>query len=85
VRQGYVACLYGAVGIFAVLSLYLFRHFVIFGVPAAIIRCTITTWTLCILCRAIPAMHLLRHSNAFPLQMSRYGKFFLHRHKHNEP
>jgi hypothetical protein len=79
IRYGYSWCLYGAIGVFVLLSVYLFRLFVSVGTPGSLIRCVITTWTCALLCRALPAMHILRQQQAFPLPMSRYGQFFLRR------
>lgn len=69
VRYGLLLCLYGLVGLFASASLIMFRLFVDTGEAGPLLRCTITTWILLILCRAIPAMHSLRRQRAFPLPM----------------
>ncbi len=71
IRYGSLFCLYGVVGLFGSVSLSMFRLFVDTAEPDALLRCTISTWILLILCRAIPAMHRLRQQQVFPLSMSR--------------
>jgi len=85
VRYGYSWCLYSATGVFAFLSVYVFRLFVSVGTPGSLIRCVITIWTCVILCRALPAMRIVQQRQAFPLPMSRYGQFFLRRWTRKTP
>ena len=79
IRYGSSACLYGARGLFAGLSLY-FGALVVSGwIPYHMLRLGLSTWVFWRLHRALPLMKRLQREQAFPLPMSRYGARFLRR------
>jgi hypothetical protein len=79
IRYGSVVCLYMAIGVFAGLSVYFFALLVSSRTLAAGLRFVLSSWAVLILYRALPAMKILRVTHAFPLPMSRYGAWFVHR------
>ena len=82
VRYGSQTCLYMALGTFAVLSLTLLVLFVSSGKITVLVRYILSTWACYRLYRAVPLMRSLRHSDAFPLPMSRYGERILQHWRH---
>jgi hypothetical protein len=80
IRHGSCRCLYAATGLFTVLTGYFFCASVFWHTWRLAIRCVLSGYTASLLYRAISPMHRLQAQQAFPLQPSRYGAFFL-RHK----
>lgn len=79
IRYGSVACLYIATAVFTCLCGYFFSRVVSHVAPSQIVRLLLSGWAWYGLCRAIPAMHLLKKTHSAPVRTSRYGDFFLHR------
>jgi hypothetical protein len=85
IRYGSSACLYAATALFTGLSLYFGALVVSAWTPYYMLRLGLSVWALWRLCRAIPAMQLLRQEQAFPLPMSRYGERFVRRISSSQP
>jgi hypothetical protein len=79
IRYGRSACLYMAIGVFAGLMGYFGYAGVAHGTLRLATRFLLSGWAVFVLCRALPAMHVLQHTHAQPLQTSRFGAFFLRR------
>ena len=79
IRYGRPGCLYMAIGVFAGLMGYFGYVGVADGTLRPAIRFLLGGWAVFMLCRALPAMHVLQHTHSQPLQTSRFGEFFLHR------
>lgn len=79
IRYGSRICLHIALGTFTILSLWSLVVYVSSGKFALLVRYVLSAWAFVRLCRAVSIMHSLRHSNVFPLPMSRYGEIFLRR------
>jgi hypothetical protein len=79
IRYSSAVCLYTATGVFALLTGFngsrLFSH-LMFGQA---VRLLLSAWTLYGLCRALPAMSILKKTHAVPVRTSRYGDLFLRR------
>jgi hypothetical protein len=82
IRYGSQVCLYLALGTFIVLSLTMLVLYVSSGKVTILVRYMLSTWAGYRLYRAVPLMRSLRHSDAFPLPMSRYGERVLQRWRH---
>jgi hypothetical protein len=80
IRAGSLRCLYIATGVFAGLTGYLFYMGVSHGTLRPLLRLLLSGWAVFLLCRALPAMQVLKQTQSKPLQTSRFGEFFL-RHK----
>jgi hypothetical protein len=74
IRYGISTCLYAAIGVCSGLTLYFVVLVASAWTPYSMLRLTLSTWTLWRLCRAVPAMRMLRQTWAFPLPMSPYGE-----------
>ena len=79
IRYGSRVCLYIALGTFTILSLWSLVVYVSAGTFAFLVRYVLSTWAFVRLCRAVSIMQSLRHSNVYPLPMSRYGEIFWRR------
>lgn len=79
IRYGSRVCLYMALGIFTILSLWSLIVYVSAGTFTVLVRYVLSAWAFVRLCRAVSIMRSLRHSHAFPLPMSRYGEIVLRR------
>jgi hypothetical protein len=79
IRYGRPGCLYMAIGVFAGLMGYFGYVGVAHGTWRPAIRFLLSGWAVLVLCRALPAMHVLQQTHSQPLQTSRFGEFFLRR------
>ena len=79
IRHGSCRCLYAATGLFTVLTGYLFWASVSWQTLRPAVRCILSGYMASRLYRAISSMQQLLAQQAFPLQLSRYGAFFLRR------
>jgi hypothetical protein len=79
IRYGSLACLYIATVLFAGLSGYFGYISVAHGALRPLVRSLLSAWAVFLLCRALPAMWVLKQTHAKPLQTSRFGEFFLRR------
>ena len=79
IRYGSVPCLYAATGMFIGLTGYGFYNVAFQGTFSQAVRLACSGWALYGLCRALPAMYILKKTHAAPLRTSRSGQFFLHR------
>jgi RsiW-degrading membrane proteinase PrsW (M82 family) len=79
IRSGSSGCLYVATGLFVGLAGYFFAAGVLHGAWRAAVRFLLSGWSVVLLCRAVPAMHVLKQTRTKPLQTSRFGELFLRR------
>ena len=79
VRYGSLGCLYVAIGVFAGLTGYFFAVGVSHGTLRSVVRFLLSGWAVFLLCRALPAMYVLKQTQTKPLQTSRFGELFLRR------
>ena len=77
IRYGSKACLYTTIGVFACFSgVTLFKFASRFSL-LQLARFSLSTWTLYVLCRTLPALHLLQQTGSTPVKTSPYGDLFL--------
>jgi hypothetical protein len=79
IRSGSLGCLYVATGLFVGLTGYFFAVGVSHGALRSVVRFLLSGWAVLLLCRALPAMYVLKQTRTKPLQTSRFGEFFLRR------
>jgi hypothetical protein len=79
IRSGSAGCLYVATGVFVGLTGYFFAAGVSHGTLRSVVRLLLSGWSVVLLCRAVPAMYVLKQTRTKPLQTSRFGEFFLRR------
>jgi hypothetical protein len=79
IRSGSLSCLYVATGVFIGLTGYCFAVGVSHGTWRSFVRFLLSSWAVLLLCRALPAMYVLKQTRTKPLQTSRFGEFFLRR------
>jgi hypothetical protein len=79
IRYSSMICLYTALGVFALLTgFHGYRCGLYFSV-GQLLRVLLSAWAFYGLCRALPAMYVLKKTNSIPVRTSRYGDFFLRR------
>jgi hypothetical protein len=79
IRYGSLACLYIATALFAGLTGYFCYISVVEGTLRPVVRSLLSGWAVFLLCRALPAMFVLKQTHSKPLHTSRFGEFFLRR------
>lgn len=79
VRYGSLGCLYVAIGLFVGLMGYFFAVGVSHGTLRSVVRFLLSGWAVFLLCRALPAMYVLKQTQTKPLPTSRFGELFLRR------
>jgi hypothetical protein len=81
IRYSHTLCLYAATAVFAALTLYGLIHLLTAPAVRPVIRFLLSALALYELCRAIPAMRILKATDTPPIRTSRYGEYFLRRWK----
>lgn len=79
IRYGNSVCLVVTTGLFGLFVAYFGYMTGLLKAPRPALRLILSCWALLRLCRAIPALRILKHIDSKPINTSRYGEFFLRR------
>ena len=85
IRYGNSACLAVTTALFGLLVAYFGYMTGLFKALRPALRLILSCWALFGLCRAIPAMRILKRTHSKPISTSRYGDFFLRRRAREIP
>lgn len=85
IRYGNSICLVVTTGLFGLFVAYFGYTTGLFKALRPALRLILSCWALLRLCRAIPAMRILKQTHSKPINTSRYGELFLRRKAKEAP